>query len=228
MVSNEEANEAVEKLEKTLNFCTAFRDKYFFYKKVADGRCGEENGWRIQPRALFVRLDAFRARCRDILEFTRTIVQFFKLERVEIGGTKGGQLTASIQQIFEEFKHTVEVFQSVTYDIMDVDARGFDNDFYIFRSSVRNLDQRLGSILGNAFEDLDAIPGRLKLFDAFEGLLERTILLDELTKRFSKLLAQYHEDLNEVQRIYTEYKVKIISATDDAPLYENVRNGIFL
>lgn len=39
--------------------------------------------------ALFVRLDSFRDRCRDALDFTRTVIQFSKLERVEIGGTKG-------------------------------------------------------------------------------------------------------------------------------------------
>ena len=39
--------------------------------------------------ALFVRLDSFMDRCRDALDFTRTVIQFSKLERVEIGGTKG-------------------------------------------------------------------------------------------------------------------------------------------
>ena len=39
--------------------------------------------------ALFVRLDSFRDRCRDALDFTRTVIQFSKLERIEIGGTKG-------------------------------------------------------------------------------------------------------------------------------------------
>ncbi|KAF4726241.1 hypothetical protein FOZ62_001950 [Perkinsus olseni] len=221
MIANEEANEAVEKLEKTLEICTAFRDKYFFYRDVAEQQ-GKEGGWRIQTSALFVRLDAFRERCRDILDFTKTIVQFFKLERVEIGGTKGRELTASLQQIFEEFKQAVEVFQAVSYDIMDVGARAFDHDFYKFRSAVKNLDQRLGAVLGSGFDDLDTIPGRLKLFDAFEGLLERAILQDELERRFAALLGQYHEDLIEVQRLYLDNKMKICSATDDAPLFENM------
>ncbi|KAF4665135.1 hypothetical protein FOL47_004778 [Perkinsus chesapeaki] len=221
LIANEEANEAVEKLEKTLEICTAFRDKYFVYKDIAEQQ-GKEGGWRIQTNAVFVRLDAFRERCRDILDFTKTIVQFFKLERVEIGGTKGKQLTAAIQQIFEEFKQAVETFQGVSYDIIDVGARSFDDDFYKFRSAVKNLDQRLGAVLGSGFEDLDTIQGRLKLFDAFEGLLERSILQDELEKRFDGLLKQYHDDLIEVQNIYVEDKAKICSVSEDAPLYENM------
>ncbi len=76
-------------------------------------------------------------RCRDILDFTRTIVQFFKLEKIEIGGTKGRQLTSNIAQIFEEFKAAVQTFQVVKYDIMDVGARAFDEDFYKFRCAIK-------------------------------------------------------------------------------------------
>lgn len=86
--------------------------------------------------------------------------------------TVNGTLVASQTKLL---KVAVEKFQSVTYDIMDVGARGFDDDFYQFRCSIKDLDRRLGSILATGFEDLDTIQGRLKLFDGFEGLLERSI-----------------------------------------------------
>ena len=129
-----------------------------------------------------MRLDAFCERCRDALDFTRTIVQFLKLERIDIGGMKGRVLTSAVVQIYEEFKTAVERFQSVTYDIMDVGAAKFDEDFYQFRCAIKDLDRRLSSVLATGFEDLDTIQGRLKLFDAFEGLLERPIIQDELEK----------------------------------------------
>jgi dynein heavy chain len=131
MIANEEAKEAVEKLEKTLEICTSFRDKYFLYKDIAEQQ--SNGGWKIQSNALFVRLDSFRERCRDILDFTKTIVQFFKLERIDVGGTKGKLLTATIQNIYEEFKLAVSRFQAVEYDIMDITGeakRAFDDDFF--------------------------------------------------------------------------------------------------
>ena len=39
-------------------------------------------------QALFARLDAFLERCHDILDLTKTVLQFNKLERVEVGGTR--------------------------------------------------------------------------------------------------------------------------------------------
>jgi dynein heavy chain len=44
-----------------------------------------------------VRLDSFLERCIDILHLSETIVQFNKLERIEVGGTKGKTLTESVK-----------------------------------------------------------------------------------------------------------------------------------
>lgn len=57
-----------------------------------------------QNNALFMRLDSFLERCNDILDLTQTIVQFSKLAKVEVGGTKGKTLTASVAQIHHDFQ----------------------------------------------------------------------------------------------------------------------------
>jgi dynein heavy chain len=219
-IQNDETADAVQKIDKTLSVCNDFRKKYFDFKDIAEQQ--GSGGWKIQSGALFARLDLFRERCRDILDFTRTIVQFFKLERVEIGGTKGKQLSAQVVAVFDEFKEAVELFQQVSYDIMHVEEKQFDEDFFRFRNSVKELDRRLATILANAFDDLNSIPGRTKLFDNFEGLLERTILQDELERRYTALLVQYKEDLREVQDLFTENKQKVEANADDAPINSNM------
>ena len=49
-----------------------------------------DNPWKFQNSSLFTRLDAFMERCHDMMDMMSTCVQFNKLERIEIGGTKGG------------------------------------------------------------------------------------------------------------------------------------------
>lgn len=77
MIASEEANECYDKLERTLHICTAFKDCYVLYRDIAAAQGGE--GWKMKNDALFVRLDAFRERCKDALDFTRTVMQFTKL-----------------------------------------------------------------------------------------------------------------------------------------------------
>jgi dynein heavy chain len=82
--------DAHSKLTLALDICSKFKDAYFEYK----GR--SKNQWKISTNALFVRLDAFSERCHDIMHLTGTIQQFNKLQKIEIGNTKGKNMTASI------------------------------------------------------------------------------------------------------------------------------------
>eukprot|EP00929_Paragymnodinium_shiwhaense_P077081 TRINITY_DN3967_c0_g2_i2.p1 TRINITY_DN3967_c0_g2~~TRINITY_DN3967_c0_g2_i2.p1 ORF type:complete len:4576 (+),score=1729.31 TRINITY_DN3967_c0_g2_i2:93-13820(+) len=217
---SDEAQECYDKLERTLHVCTAFKDRYLIYRDFAANE--GPDGWKMKNDALFVRLDAFRERCRDALDFTRTVMQYTKCERIEIGGTKGKLLSDCVIAIHEEFKQAVEVFKGVTYDIMDVGEKQFDEDFFTFRLAVKDLDQRLGSLLGAAFDDLDTIAMRLKLFDIFEGLLDRPIIHMELERKHKLLLQQYRADLGEVEAGFLAQKDMVDGCFDDAPLYSNL------
>ena len=65
-----------------------FKASFFEYKAKANSEC-PNNQWRMQNNAAFVRLDAFLERCHDIWDLTKTIGQFSKLAKIEVGGTKG-------------------------------------------------------------------------------------------------------------------------------------------
>ena len=71
----------------TLKVCGTFKSVYFDYKSRANNEV-PHNPWRIQNTALFPRLDAFLERCHDLLDLCKTVVQFQRLERIEIGGNK--------------------------------------------------------------------------------------------------------------------------------------------
>jgi len=220
MIASEEAAECYEKLEKTWQICTAFKDTYVMYRDIAAAQ-GRE-GWKMTNDALFTRLDAFRERCRDALDFTRTVMQYTKLERVDIGGTKGKTLSNCVIAIYEEFNRAVEEFKSVTYDIMDVDQSEFDHDFFVFRSAVKGLDRRLGSLLSTACDDQDTMQLKLKLFDNFEGLYERPIIQAEMEVKHKALINMYAEDLTRVETQFLENREKVDQCFDDAPIYSNL------
>lgn len=154
-----------------------FKEAYFEYKAKSN------NTWKIMTNALFIRLDAFMERCQDIMHFTETIVQFNRLNKIDIGSTKGSELTTTIGVIFKEFTETVDNFKEVKYDIMNIACREFDDDFYGFRQRIKELERRLAAVLTQAFDDCDTIEGKFKLLDSFEGLLNRPIIQDELEKK---------------------------------------------
>ena len=196
-----EPQEAVDSLKICLKVCVTFKSTYFDYKARASTEC-PSNPWRFQNSALFARLDLFLERCHDVLDLMQTIVQFNKLEKIEVGGTKGKALTSSVVQIYEEFMAATTAFKQASYDIMDVEYKEFDDDFYAFRCTINELERRLASVIVQAFDDSTTVLGCFKLFDSFEGLLEREIILTDLEKKNTDLLNAYAEDLKQVQEIF--------------------------
>jgi len=215
-IKNEEPKEANDKLTQTLEVCSKFKEAYFVYKAKAN------NEWNITTNALFVRLDAFAERCQDIIHLTSTIIQFNKLAKIEIGGTKGKTLTETVQGILSEFETVVEKFQEVEYDIMEIANKKFDDDFYIFRCRIKELERRLASTLTQGFDDCDTIQGKFKLLESFEGLLTRPIIQDELEKKHIILLDLYKNDLKIVQNIFHEGKALVDKIDERAPIGDNM------
>jgi dynein heavy chain len=202
-IQGEEPMEAHEKLILALDVCSKFKDAYFEYKAKS------KNQWKITTNALFVRLDSFSERCQDIKHLTNSIIQFSKLQKIDIGNTKGKTLSATVLQIFDEFQKAVEEFMQVKYDIMDIEKREFEDDFYKFRQRIKELERRLASILTQGFDDCDTIIGKFKLLDSFEGLLNRPNIQDELEKKHITLLELYKQDLKTVASIFMEGKVLV-------------------
>jgi dynein heavy chain len=216
MIGADETALAHEQLTVALDVCARFKEAYFEYKSKA------KNQWKITTNALFVRLDAFSERCQDIMHLTSTIIQFSKLEKIEIGNTKGSTLSATVKSISERFREDKREFLQVTYDILDIEERKFDDDFYKFRQRIKELERRLASTLTQGFDDCDTLIGKFKLLDSFEGLLNRPIIQDELEKKHITLLELYKQDLKSVGAIFMEGKALVDRADERAPISNNL------
>jgi len=216
MIKAEEPKEAHDKLNLALEVCTKFKNAYFDYKSKAKSQ------WKITTNALFLRLDTFQERCQDIMHLTSTIMQFTKLQKIDIGNTKGKTLSVSVLNIHDEFTKAVEEFTSVHYDIMNIEERQFDDDFFKFRQRIKELERRLASILTQGFDDCDTIIGKFKLLDSFEALLTRPIILDELEKKHITLLELYKQDLKVVSTIFMEGKALVDKIDERAPISNNL------
>ncbi len=179
-ISSETLPEVVTLLRQALRTCERFKQLFERYrvkaKAALSGRAPATAASFQSPNAVyFGRLDAFVERCTDVLDFTKIVQQFKKLEKINLSGNKGKQLTDTIHQIYVDFDAAL-AFPRTLYDILDITRPEFDDDFYRFRCTVKELERRLSHVLTTAFEDCNTINARFKLLDSFEGLLERPII----------------------------------------------------
>jgi dynein heavy chain len=82
-----------------------------------------------------------------------TVKEFYKLEKVEIGGIRGRVLSGQVVAIFKEFSELYATFGGKTYDCLDPEDPGFLEDYEKFKERILDLDLRLAMILCQAFDD---------------------------------------------------------------------------
>lgn len=107
LMENDDASTVIALLQKIFMVSGLFKTTFFDYKTKAAAEY-TNNPWRIQSNSLFARLDSFLERCHDILELVETSVQFSKISKIEIGGTKGKELTASLRRIQLNFQRSTK------------------------------------------------------------------------------------------------------------------------
>ena len=208
--------ESADKLRTALRVCTAFRQAY----DEACARSGVEtpdNPWRLPPGSVFSRLDAFTERCTDLADLFTTAVQFGRLEKVEIGGTKGRAFTASVRAIHTDFTTSVGRFHLVSYDVLDTDTALFDADYAAFRAGVRELERRLAALIAAALDDSPTLGRTFKLLDSFEGVLERDLIAADLEKKQLSLVGVMQAEVKAVLELFTQGKAAPPLAKNAAP-----------
>jgi dynein heavy chain len=212
-----ETHQAVKMLQTLLRVVGRFKTTYFSYKQRASVEC-PDNPWRMQNNAVFIRLDSFLERSHDILDLAQTILQFSKLAKVEVGGTKGKTLSTSVAQIYFDFTQAIDMVKNVGKGILDLENKDFDDAFYDFRSRMKELDRRLASVIVQGFDDTTTITGRFRLFDTFDILITRSIISDELEKKYAPLVVTIKDQVEEVQRLFMENKDKPPVASNLPPI----------
>lgn len=119
--------------------------------------------WTFDSNELFKRLDKFSKRLTDILWFFETVIEFRKLDNMEIGGIKGKSLSGELREISKEFESYFQSFACKSYDVMDPDDRRFIADFKDFQEDIIDLDLKLATVLVEAFDNYPTLDDIFKV-----------------------------------------------------------------
>lgn len=130
------------------------------------------------------------------------MIEFLRLEKVEIGGLKGRQLSAKITTIFTDFNQHFASFSAKTYDVLDPDDSKFMQDFDIFQQRILDLDIKLAGIFCQAFNDCHSLESAFKLINILGSVLDRPKIKQAFTDNFIDLLKMLDDELRSCEKIF--------------------------
>ncbi|KAJ3365528.1 hypothetical protein HDU91_002183, partial [Kappamyces sp. JEL0680] len=210
-----EPEEAAERLRVVIRVVGAMKSSYYDCKGQTTK---SKNPWNFDSKLIFKRLDQFLVRVQDILALFDTITEFNRLEKIEIGGTKGKILSAQIAQIFVEFTAALKGFAGIKYDILNLESDDFVKDLAKFHDLMTDLDRRISTVLNQAFDDCPGLYSCFRLLESFGGLLNRPNIVRDFESKYFELLKIYSSDLDDVSAIFLKNKVNVPIHYNMAPV----------
>ncbi|XP_057572498.1 dynein axonemal heavy chain 9 [Hippopotamus amphibius kiboko] len=160
--------------------------------------------WDFQSSLVFVRLDGFLGRLGMVQDLLKTTLDFHKLGKLEFSGIRGSALSQQAQQLYSEFQEMYRVFSESSYDCLDPQSVEFESDISEFNQRVEDLDQRLGTVFIQAFDDAPGLEHAFKLLDIAGHLLERPLIARDVFDKYQVLICMFSEDLDAVRMIYSQ------------------------
>ncbi|KAJ3051836.1 hypothetical protein HK097_007152 [Rhizophlyctis rosea] len=219
-----EPEEAAERCRLVVRVCDEFRRVYGDCRRETletegkdegEGEGKKRRGWNFDGKLVFGRLDRFLMRVGQILELFDTIIEFNRLEKIEIGGTKGKILSSQVVQIFNEFKAALDIFSKVKYDVLDIGNPEFEKDLGKFHEKITDLDRRIGTILSQSFDECTGLISAFRLLESFAGLLNRPTIQRDFERKYFALLRMFSDDLDVVSGLFLKFK-------DSPPIHYNM------
>uniref|UniRef100_A0A8C0WF08 Dynein heavy chain tail domain-containing protein n=1 Tax=Castor canadensis TaxID=51338 RepID=A0A8C0WF08_CASCN len=197
----EESQRKLQVVSDTLSvFKQVFQDRrenlHTYFKEKE-----EVKEWDFQSSLVFVRLDNFLGRLHVVADLLKTTLDFHKLEKLEFSGIRGNVLSKQVQHMYEEFQEIYKVFLECSYDFMFyyffvMSSQEFENDLSEFNQRVEDLDQRLGTIFLQAFDDTPDVEHAFKLLDIAGNLLERPLVARDVSGKYLVLIQMFNRDLD--------------------------------
>lgn len=158
--------------------------------------------WTFHPNAVFERFNAFAQRLHTIQWFFRTVIEFLRLEKIEVGGPQGRQLSARITAIFVEFNAFFAAFASKSYDVLNPDEPKFEADLADFQARIQELDMKLAAILCQAFDDCHCLDSVFKLISIAGTVLERPKISAEFEGKYRMIVVMFQQEIAACEFIY--------------------------
>nr|CAD7405000.1 unnamed protein product [Timema poppensis] len=218
-----DVDEAKQRVQLSLSTLKIFRELFDEYKeRLPEFFTGREPmPWTFHPNIVFERFQSFLDRLNTVQSFFNTVIEFMKLEKVEIGGLKGRILSSRIVAVFAEFNEHISVFACKTYDVLNPEDEAFVQDYVEFQSRIRDLDRRLASVLCQAFDDCCNLESVFKvrclecrslavsglssgLIEIVGSVLDRPLIKDEFTGKYKYIVEMLEVELSTTQSLYTK------------------------
>uniref|UniRef100_A0A3P8NT94 Dynein axonemal heavy chain 11 n=1 Tax=Astatotilapia calliptera TaxID=8154 RepID=A0A3P8NT94_ASTCA len=208
-----ELEEGMERVQISISVLRTFKKLFHTYREQIPKYYKHSQSiklWDFPAKLVFQRSDCIMERLLMIEELFATALDFLKLEKIELGGSRGKILSEMVFSMSEEFHDRWRTLRESKYDPLDCtnDVRATERVAVVFNITLlfNYFDQRLGTVLNLAFQHSKNLKSAFKLLKIFGTLLERPRIHQLFSPNYSVLLDMFSQEVGHCQFILDQHK----------------------
>ena len=161
-----------------------------------------QNAWNFDESRIFAQIDAFMQRCRDLLEVCESQHQFTSNpnDMPTFSGARGEDISKSLARIQASFQRLIGSISSLKYDILDVKATKWHDDYNAFKNGVKDLEMMMQNVITSAFETVTTVDQGLQTLEAFHHLAKRDAIKRAVQNKASYVYSIFEKDFTTVSK----------------------------
>uniref|UniRef100_A0A3B4UNK9 Dynein axonemal heavy chain 11 n=1 Tax=Seriola dumerili TaxID=41447 RepID=A0A3B4UNK9_SERDU len=205
-----ELEEGVERVQITISVLRTFKQLFHAHRQRIPKYYRHSQTiklWDFPATLVFQRSDRIMERLLMIEELFATALDFLKLEKIELGGSRGKVLSEMVFSMSEEFHDRWRALRESKYDPLDYtnDVRLHESVAVVF-DIILDFDQRLGTVLNLAFQHSKNLKTTFKLLKIFGTLLERPRIHQLFSPNYNMLLTMFNQEIDHCQFILDQHR----------------------
>ncbi|KAG5679915.1 hypothetical protein PVAND_009451 [Polypedilum vanderplanki] len=195
-------NKVIEILEEHRACFKHYREKLSEYELPER----EHIPWTFMPNEIFDRFNHYMTRLYSVREIFQTAHEFYKIEKIELGGLRGRGLSRTIQEINQDFKAIYVKWTQIQFDPLDPNPKmkDFDKERKKFDREAEVLERKLSSVLVQEFDECHTLEAFIKFIEMCGTLLLRPLIFNEVKEKLKRFEEYYFDEIDEVKKLYDE------------------------
>ncbi|CAL8089314.1 unnamed protein product [Calicophoron daubneyi] len=199
-IIKEEPDEGLIKVNKSLAILQHFRSVVEDYRQNVKESCEEQkvepSEWTFHSSWVFGRLNAFIDRLEAIKKYYNTLLDYNRLEKVEVLGVMGQTLGSRVNEVYEEYQEAYRKFTDASMDCLSTEDPTFETELQAFMKLFDQWDNRMSTIILKSFRNSNTTLGAFKTIFMFGPLLERPIIKPIFEPCYGELLDKLHAEMD--------------------------------
>lgn len=200
-----------------------FRAQYNYYKKQLKNY--RDSGsksiiWSFRDEHIFGRFDLFITRITEIRDVLERANEFQKLEKVEIGGLLGRNISRNIQNIYEEFMQLYGKWSTIQFDLLDPNPKlkDFKYELKSFNEAADDLERKLAFQFNLAYDECFNLEQRIKLTQILGSLIDRPLIKGEIYDKIEYIVEMFQDELALIKRTFDDGTKNLKSGLNTLPI----------